>query len=126
LRERTLQHVRFIADDEVEIYFKSADILVLPYTQIFQSGLPFLSYSFGLPVIASDVGALREDVVDGINGIVCRSMDPEDLASALHSYFSSDLYADLENCRPAISARANAQYSWSAVAGITCGVYQSL
>ena len=38
---------------------------MLPYTHIFQSGVLFLGYSFGLPVIASDVGSLREDVIEG-------------------------------------------------------------
>jgi hypothetical protein len=40
-----------------------------PVSWIFQSGVPFLSYSFGLPVIATDVRSLRNDIIeeDGIS-----------------------------------------------------------
>ncbi len=57
--ERTIMRIEHIPDEEVEVYFKAADILIIPYTQIFQSGVPFLGYSFGVPVIATDVGSLR-------------------------------------------------------------------
>ena len=49
---------KFIADADVELYFKAADVLVLPYKDIFQSGVLFLGLTFGLPVVASDVGSL--------------------------------------------------------------------
>ena len=50
--------IEHIPDADVELYFKSADVLVMPYTNIFQSGVLFLAFSFGVPVIATDVGAL--------------------------------------------------------------------
>ena len=61
--------IQFIPDEEMELYFKAADVLVLPYKEIFQSGVLFLAYSFGLPVIATDVGSFREDIVEGQDGI---------------------------------------------------------
>ncbi|MEQ9564913.1 MAG: glycosyltransferase family 4 protein, partial [Pseudomonadales bacterium] len=57
-RHQVLRRIEHIPDQDVEIYFKAADALVVPYVQIFQSGLPFLAYSFGLPVLATDVGSL--------------------------------------------------------------------
>jgi hypothetical protein len=39
-----------------------ADAVVIPGGRHLQSGVPFLAFSFGLPVIATDVGSLREDV----------------------------------------------------------------
>src|SRR5439155_24688106 len=53
---RVLLRADYIPDDETEIYFKAADVLVLPYRYIYQSGVLFLGHSFGLPVIAADVG----------------------------------------------------------------------
>jgi len=52
-----IQRIEFVPDEQTELYFKAADITVLPYTEVFQSGVLFLAYSFGLPVIASDVGS---------------------------------------------------------------------
>ena len=51
--DRILCRLEFIPDDETEVYFKAADVLVLPYRSIFESGLVFLAYRFGLPLIAS-------------------------------------------------------------------------
>ena len=56
IQERIIERIEYVPDAETEVYFKAADILVLPYTHVFQSGVLFLAYSFGLPVIASDVG----------------------------------------------------------------------
>lgn len=116
----------FVPDDEVEIYFKAADVLVLPYTQVFQSGVLSLAYSFGLPVIASDVGSLADDVVVGRTGFVCQPRDAGDLASRIHEYFASDLHRDLTERRADIEQYANERYSWSTVGEMTELVYRSL
>lgn len=59
----------FIKNNEVEIFFKASDLLVLPYKFIYQSGLPFLSYYFGVPILSSDVGGLKEDIVQNHLGL---------------------------------------------------------
>ena len=123
---RAITHARFIADSEAERYFKAADVLVLPYREIFQSGMLFFGYSFGLPVIATDVGSLRDDIVEGQTGFVCRPEDPSALVAALESYFSSDLFANLDLRRPAIKAFAEEHHSWETVAQITRDVYASV
>jgi D-inositol-3-phosphate glycosyltransferase len=126
VRERVVERIHYIPDDETETYFKAADVLVLPYRHIFQSGVLFLSYSFGLPVVASDVGSLREDIVEGETGFVCKPQDVADLADAIARYFASELYRDLAKRRAAIKAYANERYSWAEVAAITTGVYSKL
>src|SRR5207253_2127852 len=60
IRDRIIQRIVYIPDELTELYFKAADVLILPYTHVFQSGVLFLGYSFGLPAIAADVGTLRE------------------------------------------------------------------
>ena len=69
-QNQIIERIEHIPDEEVELYFKAADVLIVPYVHIFQSGVPFLAYSFGLPVIATDVGSLREDIVEGRTGFV--------------------------------------------------------
>jgi glycosyltransferase involved in cell wall biosynthesis len=68
----------------------------LPYKYIFQSGVLFLGYNFGFPVIASDVGSLREHIVSDRTGYVCEPENPVDLAKAIETYFASELYRQLE------------------------------
>jgi D-inositol-3-phosphate glycosyltransferase len=126
IREHILERIEYIPDEQTELYFKASDVLVLPYSHIFQSGVLFLAYSFGLPVIAADVGSMREDVVEGKTGFVFRPRDSADLARVIRTYFSSELFQDLETRRPTIQAYANDRYSWSKVGAITTEVYSQL
>lgn len=117
---------QFIPDKEMEVYLKAADVLVLPYNEIFQSGVLFLGYSFGLPVIATDVGSFREEIVEGVTGYVCRPSDPSDLAAKIEEYFGSDLYRNLATGRQMIRKYAEIHHSWGAVADLTRNVYAQL
>jgi D-inositol-3-phosphate glycosyltransferase len=123
---RVIQRIEYVPDEEVEYYFKAADVLVLPYREIFQSGVLFLGYNFGLPVIGSDVGSLQEEIIEGETGLVCKPHDSSDLARALKKYFNSPLYLNLEANRSKIRAYAHERYSWSKVARITTAVYSHL
>ena len=126
VRNHIIERIEHIPDEEVELYFKAADVLIVPYVQIFQSGVPFLAYSFGLPVIATDVGSLRQDIVQGRTGFVCRPENSSDLARMIGHYFNSELFHNLENRRPEIKKYANERYSWDKVAEITTAVYSNL
>lgn len=46
-----------IADDDLQLVFKAADIAVCPYRETLNSGVATLALSFGLPVVAPDIGA---------------------------------------------------------------------
>jgi glycosyltransferase involved in cell wall biosynthesis len=116
----------FIPDDQTEIYFKAADVLVLPYRNIYQSGVLFLGHSFGLPVLAADVGSLKDDIVEGKTGFVFNSEDPVDLASTIENYFANDLYANLSNRRQEIRDYATERHSWDTVGQVTMKVYANL
>ncbi len=126
IRAQVIQHIRFVPDDEIELFLKGADVLVLPYTEIFQSGVLFMAYSFGLPVVATDVGSLPHDIVSGKTGFVCRVGDPVDLAKAIETYFSSELYQNLDERRAQIKNAVQLSHSWDIAAGKTCDVYAQL
>lgn len=126
LKEQVHQCTRFIRDEEIEVFFKAADVLVLPYTQIFQSGVLFMAYSFGLPVIATDVGSFARDIIAGQTGFICRPKDPADLTRALETYFASDLYRNLGERRTDIRDFVEKNHSWATVAYQTRDVYAAL
>jgi D-inositol-3-phosphate glycosyltransferase len=123
---RILLRADYIPDEETEVYFKAADVLVLPYRYIYQSGVLFLGYSFGLPVLAADVGALKDEVVEGKTGYVFQPEDPIDLMRTIHSYFSSPLYEELSIRRDEIRDYATQHHSWDKVGEITVSVYAGL
>lgn len=125
-RKNVFVNASFIPDDEAEVYFKAADVLVLPYREIFQSGVLFLGYSYGLPVLVSDVGSLKDDVVPGETGFVFEPGETQSLVTAIERYFASDLYANLESNRQKIIACAMQQHSWDEVGKAVTDVYASL
>jgi D-inositol-3-phosphate glycosyltransferase len=123
---RVVLRAEFIPDDETEVYLKAADVLVLPYRSIYQSGVLFLSYSFGLPVVAADVGSLKDDIVEGETGFVFKAEDPADLANAIETYFASDLYKGLIKRRQGIQNFVSQRHSWDVVGQMTMSVYAGL
>jgi len=125
-RECVIQKLQFIRDEETELYFKAADALALPYKDIFQSGVLFVGYTFGLPVIGADVGSFREDVLEGKTGYLFKPNDPADLANAIETYFQSDLYKGLDRNRREIRDYVAARHSWDAVADLTRDAYAAL
>jgi D-inositol-3-phosphate glycosyltransferase len=126
LQDQVVDRIGFIPDSDVEIYFKAADLLVLPYRYIYQSGVLFLALRFGLPVIASDVGSLRDYVTEDRTGFVFRPGDADDLARTIGRYFDSTLFQDLERTRREIIRYAEREYSWDAIGRKTAAIYGSL
>ena len=124
--EQVIWRTQFIPDADVEMYLKAADVLILPYKEIFQSGVLFLAYAFGLPVIATDVGSFREEIVESSTGFLCKPGDPADMAKAIETYFASDLFRNLSVRRREIKDYANAHHSWHAVADVTCTAYANM
>jgi D-inositol-3-phosphate glycosyltransferase len=125
-RDRIISRIEFIPDQDAEVYLKAADVMVLPYKDIFQSGVLFLGYSFGLPVVAADVGAFREEIIEGKTGFVCSPCDSRDLAKVLETYFTSDLFHGLASFRNEIREYAFTEHSWDAVAALTRKAYEKM
>ena len=126
LEGNVITKLHFIPDKDIEIFFKSADVLILPYKFIFQSGPLFLAYNFGLPVIAADVGSLKEDIIEGMTGFICNPKDPEDLADKISYYFNSELYKNLEQNSEKIIKYTNEKYSWKKIGEQTFSIYKNL
>lgn len=126
LGDRVIERAEHVPDAEAEVYFKAADVLVLPYREVFQSGVLFLGLAFGLPAVATAVGGLADAVVDGENGLLCERDNAESLAGALDRYFSGELYARLDSRRAAIARRVRETNSWAKVAEITAAAYRGV
>jgi glycosyltransferase involved in cell wall biosynthesis len=74
---------RFIEDRETAQVFLDSDVIVLPYVEASQSGVLAIAATFGKPVIATDVGELRQTVERAEMGLVVPPADPAALAGAM-------------------------------------------
>ena len=72
---------KWIDDEKVEEYFNRADFLVVPYVEATQSGVIMVAYSFSMPVIATRVGGLPEQVMDGKTGFLIEPGNIEELVN---------------------------------------------
>lgn len=122
-RERIHTFTQFIPDEQVQYFFQAADVLALPYRKIYQSGVLFLAYHYGLPVVVTDVGSLAESVREGKTGYVGPSCDPSGYAATIESFFNDPSFSDLEAVRERIRSYAREKYSWLKIAQQTAKVY---
>lgn len=124
VRDRCLLHVRYVPDDQVAQYYSAADVVVLPYRRIYQSGVILQAMSYGRAVVVSDLNGMREMVVDGENGYLFSQGSKDALARALIRALREDRE------RAEIGARAleyvRQRHDWSQIGTKTAGLYQTL
>lgn len=113
----------FIRTDRVQVYLRAADLVVLPYTEVLNSGAAILALSFDRPVLAPARGSFAE------------------LAALFGPYWIQTFDGDLDaatlrdaiaRIRPPAAAererleRALAGLSWPEVSAKTAALYRSL
>lgn len=81
---------RYVPNEEVNLYFSVADVVVLPYISATQSGIIQIAYGFDKPVITTNVGGLSDVVKNGKTGYIVPSEDAKALSKAIVSYFEGN------------------------------------
>lgn len=102
---------RFVKDEEVELFFKAADALALPYIQATQSGVVQIAYDMELGAVATPAGGLAELVLDRKTGVMAKDISKEAFADAIVRYFELDQEDLIKNIKV-----ENKKYSWEALA----------
>ncbi len=110
LNDRIILKIRFIEDSEREKLFLAANVNVLPYRVIFQSGVLLMAMSYGLPVIASDLPPNTEIIRQEKNGMLFKSEDPNDLALMIDRFWGNSSLPD-KMAKNAIET-IKSEYSW--------------
>lgn len=114
---------RFVADAELPAFFRRADLVVLPYREIEQSGVLFTALAFGKPLLVSDVGGFSELAARGAARAVAPG-DPDALRDALRELLGDP--AALARLGEGSLAAARGDYGWDAIAARTLALYERL
>ncbi|PZR25746.1 MAG: hypothetical protein DI535_16935 [Citrobacter freundii] len=114
LQSRVKLFIRYIEDSEREFFFKAADLLIIPYRAIFQSGVLLMGMSYQLPVLASDLEANREVITDNENGMLFRDGNSKDLAQKINLFFENE--SQRERITKAGIQTMGQKHNWSAIA----------
>ena len=101
--------------------FATHSAIVLPYTSGFvaQSGVAFMALAYELPIVASDVGGLRDLLERFKIGTSFSEADPRALAAAV-----KQLYADAGHNLVSEIQRARLRHSWQEAARATIAGYE--
>jgi glycosyltransferase involved in cell wall biosynthesis len=113
----------FLPDEAVGPLFRSHGALVMPYTQGFtaQSGVVFLALAYEIPVIASEVGGLRDLFKEHRIGTTFGQYTPDALAIAVQALHGGASASELLNHIRAAKER----FSWDAAARATIAGYEA-
>lgn len=74
---------RWIGEDEIAGIFQRTDLAILPYREASQSAVVATAFAAGMPCIATPIPGLREQVADGVTGLIAEDMEPASLARAI-------------------------------------------
>jgi glycosyltransferase involved in cell wall biosynthesis len=89
---------QYIDDEDVPILFSAADAIVLPYKSATQSGVIPVAYHFEVPIVATDVGSLKDTVETAGTGIICLPQI-ESIAEGIQKLFSEGTEKFIANIR---------------------------
>ena len=114
---------RFVEDSEIPALFRRADLALLPYREIDQSGVCFTAMAFGTPMVLSAVGGFPEIAAAGAAELV-EPGDPDSLRSSVQA-----LLAD-PAARARLSARSTEltreRFDWDRIGALHMELYGSL
>jgi glycosyltransferase involved in cell wall biosynthesis len=114
---------RFVTDPEIPAFMRRAEIVVLPYRNIEQSGVLYTALAFGRPLVLSAVGGFPE-----VAQLGAAKLAPPGDAGALAEVLQGLLDDPAERERLAAGAleAAHGPYSWDEVGRKTVALYERL
>jgi D-inositol-3-phosphate glycosyltransferase len=123
LERNCVTHIRHIPSSEVPVFYRAADLVVLPYRKIYQSGVLLMAMSYEKPVLASDLPGMTEIVRDGETGFLFSSGSSEALSRK-----TNEILADPGRMQLVGSngfRLIESDYSWQRIGELTAECYQS-
>jgi len=123
--ERELRRARFVGKvSDVRPLLRAADLLVRPSLTEGMSNVVLEAMANGLPVVGTRTGGLKEQIEDGVTGVLVAPGDSEALAEAILGLLCN------ERCRVAMGsagrARAQRRYNVDVVVDAYEYLYDSL
>jgi glycosyltransferase involved in cell wall biosynthesis len=85
----------YVPNEELGKYFSVADVVVLPYVSATQSAAVQTAYAFNKPVISTDVGGLKDVVIEGKTGLFIKPESIEDISNKVTKFFKNKIPENL-------------------------------
>lgn len=125
LAEKVIIRNDYIPEDDADLYFQSADLMALPYTNFTsQSGVLMRAYSNQTPVVVTDTGAMGEIVRKDATGNVVSPNSVKDLTDGILRILSDKKMQ--ENAKRNMQLLVRTKYNWQKIAEDTISLYKKL
>lgn len=112
----------FIPDDEEKYYFSAADAVVLPYTEIYQSGVIQVAMAYKKTIFASNLEGFTEHITDGENGFIFETNNSNELADKVIAYFNNGKeQLDISY----VTDKLNEELSWGKISESYSNIYRN-
>ena len=115
---------RFLEESEIAELCQKCSVVVTPYIDASQSGIVPVAYAFSKPVVATNVGALPEQVEDGITGLLVPPAQPAKLAEALMKIVDNPALAQLMGA--AGYRKSHSDMAWESIADKVYATYRTV
>jgi len=114
----------FVPDNEIQYYYEAADLVVIPYGRVSESGVLKYAFSCSSPTVVSDIDEFINDVEDGVNAIVFKHGDPHELVLKIGCALAGDY--DLTALGRAAKKYSDTHWDWEKIAYLTKKCYESI
>lgn len=121
LEPMVLTEIRYIDDSEVDNFFSAADLIVLPYRKIYQSGVLLMAMSYGLVSLVSNIPGMTEIIKDKVNGFVFKTGSVSDLSDKLRVSLT---YGDIESIEKQVLYDITHKFDWNVIGKKTFELYK--
>lgn len=118
----TRMDVGLISDEDALSYYRAADVVVVPYRRIYNSGVALMAMSLGRAVLASRLPPLVELTHEGQCGLLFNSEDGPDLTRMLRWCIAQR--AQLDPLGDEAKASMLRERGWDMIAKQTAGIYR--
>ncbi len=121
LDDKVILHGKFIANEDVKLYFSATDLVALPYRNATQSGVTQVSFHFEVPTLVTNVGGLGEIIPHEKAGYVVEP-NKESIAAAILDYFTNNRLPELTEGMK----KEKQKYDWQIFVNQTMNLFNEL
>ncbi|MHC4660373.1 MAG: glycosyltransferase [Planctomycetota bacterium] len=115
LKDNVRAELGFVPYDRTNAFYSAADIIVLPYLNVYFSAVVMEAMSSGRPVVASAVGVIPELVKNGGTGLLAKPGDAKELAELIIKLLNDEQLR--ENMGKKAKIAVIEKYGWGRTAG---------
>ena len=124
MEDNVYEHLEYVTNKNLPLYFFASDIVLLPYYEITQSGVLQIAYAFSKPVIATALEGFKEAIEDGKNGYTVPINDIQGFGKKIVELLGSD--QRIKEMGQYSRYLADTKYSWEMIAERTKAVYSTM